>query len=118
MRQKAFRLSDSQINKLKEVASERGCTESDVIRSLIDQLADDSRSGYDSDTEDGHMYDVILAQLAVKDEQIASLSRALESAQETAKAAQALQARATGGPLVLREGMTRWQRLRAAWSGK
>lgn len=38
MKQKQFRLTEDQINILKRVATQRNCTETDIIRSFIDGL--------------------------------------------------------------------------------
>lgn len=43
MKQKMFRLTDDQIKKLKSVAEKRGCTETEVIRSCIEQLDEDTQ---------------------------------------------------------------------------
>lgn len=59
-------------------------------------------------------------QLEVKDRQIADLSAALVSAQETAKAAQALHAADKAEAMAIESAeakKSRWQRLKEAWQG-
>lgn len=94
MKAVTFRLPENDVELLKSYASEHGITQAEAIRIAIQKLDDAIRL---SDTEragEGWAQTVaaLTDQLAVKDDQIASLGRALEAAQETAKAAQALHA--------------------------
>ncbi len=94
MKAVTFRLPENDVELLKSYASEHGITQAEAIRIAIQKLDDAIRL---SDTEragEGWAQTVVALteQLAVKDDQIASLGRALEAAQETAKAAQALHA--------------------------
>lgn len=94
MKAVTFRLPENDVELLKSYASEHGITQAEAIRIAIQKLDDAIRL---SDTEragEGWAQTVaaLTEQLAVKDDQIASLGRALEAAQETAKAAQALHA--------------------------
>lgn len=92
MPQRAFRLSDSEVDTLKRVADERGCSQTDVIRSCIAALdvgdADATRSATDTNAE---IIAALTAQLAVKDEQIAHLHGLLDQSQKLT----AIQARPT-----------------------
>lgn len=111
------RLTDEQAKLLEDEAKRQECSKSDVIRNCITEFGNVSQCDTISDTSPQAL--ALLDQLATKDEQIAGLIRALESAQETAKAAQALQAASSGGSLApaADESMTRWQRLKRAWRG-
>lgn len=101
---------------MEEEAARQECSKSDVIRNCISEFGNVSRCDTVADTSPQTL--ALVEQLATKDEQIAGLIRALESAQETAKAAQALQAASSGGALAPADGpMTRWQRLKKAWRG-
>ena len=114
MKQKMFRLTDDQIMTLKLVAERRGCTESDVIRSCIESLGDDTR---DSEAKSP---DILEKQLAEKDRQIDRLLDALVVSQEQTKAAQALNAADKKEVKALESSeqkKTRWQRLKEAWRG-
>lgn len=124
MKSKAFRLSDEHINALKEAAKERGCSETDVIRACIDGIS----SGKTKEIPDESPINTLLAdQLRVKDEQIAALTRALEAAQDTARTAQALEAKAretvsavprlVSADLAVTRQKGLFQRLRDAWKG-
>lgn len=114
------RLTDEQAKLLNEEAKRQECSKSDVIRNCITEFGNASQCDTTADTSPQAL--ALLDQLATKDEQIAGLIRALEAAQETAKAAQALQAASSGGALAPADtegqSMTRLQRLRAAWAGK
>jgi hypothetical protein len=66
------------------------------------------------------VYEDLRRQLEVKDGQIANLSAALVSAQETAKAAQALHAAEKAEAMAIESAeakKSRWQRLKEAWQG-
>ena len=79
---KTYRLEQETIDELEKLCSDSGKSATEVIEGAIHdaiRLPDTERAA-------------LTDQLAVKDDQIASLGRALEAAQETAKAAQALHA--------------------------
>ena len=88
---KTYRLEQETIDELEKLCSDSGKSATEVIEGAIHdaiRLPDTERAG------EGWAQTVtaLTEQLAVKDDQIASLGRALEAAQETAKAAQALHA--------------------------
>lgn len=88
---KTYRLEEETIDYLEKLCEQSGKTATEVVEDAIREAIrepDTERAG------DGWAQTVaaLTEQLAVKDDQIASLGRALESAQETAKAAQALHA--------------------------
>nr|WP_272491231.1 ribbon-helix-helix protein, CopG family [Thomasclavelia ramosa] len=88
---KTYRLEQNTIDELEELCERSGKTATEVIE---DAIHDAIRVPYAERAGDGWAQTVaaLTEQLAVKDDQIASLGRALEAAQETAKAAQALHA--------------------------
>lgn len=115
MKSKTFRLSENDIELLEYICSERDCSQSDAIRSAIQNEA----AAICSDGVPGGSSEAVAAlagQLAVKDGQIAALNRALEAAQETAKAAQVLHAQERKA-IESAEQKSRWRRLRDAWHG-
>ena len=88
---KTYRLEQETIDELEKLCSDSGKSATEVIEGAIHdaiRLPDTERAG------EGWAQTVtaLTEQLAVKDDQIASLGRALEAAQEPAKAAQALHA--------------------------
>lgn len=124
MKQKVFRLTETQINTLKSIATERGCTETDVIRSCIDQLSikQPEKAEYSNEA-----IAALTGQLAEKDRTIdrlldalAESQRVLGEAQEATKAAQALHAAEKQETMALEspeQKMSRWKRLKRAWKG-
>ena len=92
---KTYRLEEETIRELEKLCEATGKTATEVIEAAI---RDAIREPYDESGPDrvgdgwAQTVAALTEQLAVKDGQIASLGRALESAQETAKAAQALHA--------------------------
>ena len=112
------RLTDEQVKLLDDEAKRQECSKSDVLRKCITEFGNVTQCDTASDTSPQAL--ALLDQLATKDEQIAGLIRALESAQETARAAQALHA-AQGGALAVVDsgtaGLSRWERLKRAWRG-
>lgn len=118
MKQKMFRLTDDQIKKLKTVAEKRGCTETEVIRSCIDQLGEDTHGTKVESTA------ILGNQLAEKDAQIKSLLDALHNSQalHAAEKKEAMEEREAmkKEPIALESAeqkKTRWQRLKEAWKG-
>ena len=83
MPQRAFRLTDAEVETLKRVADERGCSQTDVIRSCIAALdngaAGATRPATDANAE---IITALTAQLAVKDDQIAHLHNLLDQSQK------------------------------------
>lgn len=88
---KTYRLEQETIDELEKLCSDSGKSATEIIENTIHnaiRLPDTKRAG------EGWAQTVtaLTEQLAVKDDQIASLGRTLEATQETAKAAQALHA--------------------------
>ena len=121
MKARTFRLSEIALEQLKEIADVRGETQTDAIRFAI-------QSGHDAihkQPTDGHTGEgwaqtvtTLTEQLAVKDDQIASLGRALEAAQETAKAAQALHAANVQQTALASSNQKECRRWRWPWEGR
>ena len=88
---KTYRLEQDTIDELEELCNRSGKTATEAIEDAIHHAI---RVPYAERADDGGLdaMAALVGQLAVKDDQIASLGRALEAAQETAKAAQALHA--------------------------
>ena len=117
MKSRTFRLDDSDIELLKQLAESKGVSQSDAIRYAIQNSAgaihgEASKKEHD---EHGDVVSELIRQLTVKDEQITALNQALVSAQETAKAAQVLQAKATMGELSEAAGDVPEQPRRSWW---
>lgn len=92
---KTYRLEEETISELQKFCDSTGKTATEVIEGAIrDAIREPYGESGSERAGDGWAQTVaaLTEQLAVKDGQIASLGRALESAQETAKAAQALHA--------------------------
>lgn len=88
---KTYRLEQETIDELEKLCSDSGKSATEVIEDAVHdaiRVPYAERAGDDGSDAMAALTD----QLAVKDDQIASLGRALEAAQETAKAAQALHA--------------------------
>lgn len=117
MKSKTFRLEESDIDLLKQIADSRGESQSDAIRYAIQNAANALHGATQKDVqnEQGEVVSELIRQLKVKDEQIAALNQALVGAQETAKAAQVLQAQAVMGELPEATGEPQkkswWQRI-------
>lgn len=116
---KTYRLEEETVIELEKLCEATGKTATEVIEGAI---RDAIREPYDDrDQEragDGWAQTVsaLTKQLAVKDGQIASLGRALESAQETAKAAQALHAANVKERALESSGQKEGRRWRWPWS--
>lgn len=129
MIQKMFRLTEDQVRKLKSFAKEQGCTESDVIRSYIDNLGIDIQGDIRNDRQNDEIISCLADQLKEKDSQIrrkdAEIGRlldALVASQEATQAAQALNAAEKRAALALestaqKEERSRFRRLLDAWRG-
>lgn len=92
MPQRNFRLTDSEVETLKRVAAERGCTQSDVIHSCIAELdAGGTPDTHRDAVGNADIVAALTAQLTVKDEQISQLHLLLDQSQKLT----AIQARPT-----------------------
>lgn len=92
---KTYRIEEETISELQRFCDSTGKTATEVIEGAIrDAIREPYGESGPERAGDGWAQTVaaLTDQLAVKDDQIASLGRALEAAQETAKAAQALHA--------------------------
>lgn len=98
MKSKTFRLDESDIELLKQLAADRGESQSDALRYAIQNAANALRNETSNETS-GEVVSELIRQLRVKDEQITALNTAILNAQETTKAAQVLQAKNTLGEL-------------------
>lgn len=94
MPKKTFRLTDADVDALNAIMSREGVSQTEAVRRAIHRMADCHTDAIRDNQPDTAVIDTLSAQLAAKDEQIAGLMSALTAAQETAKAAQALQAMA------------------------
>lgn len=98
MKARTFRLSDEDIKLIDELQLELGGSKTDAIRFAIHAGMDAIRNTQgvgDSGTDGSAVSEAVsalTAQLAAKDEQIATLGEALRDAQRTAQAAQMLHA--------------------------
>lgn len=87
---KTYRLEQETIDELEKLCADNGRSATEVIEGAIHsaiQKQDDAIRGNQPEA-----IDALVKQLTVKDKQIADLSAALVSAQDTVKAAQALHA--------------------------
>lgn len=120
LKQKGWRIPQ-ELEQLIKDTKPSGMSESAyVTRVLSDALTATRETGNNGD---GEAMAAIMEQLAVKDDQIASLGRALEAAQETARAAQALHAanvqRAALEDANRKQARgSRWERVVEAWRGR
>lgn len=113
---KTFRIDEDSYEELVKLASEWGMAQGTTVEHAIHlarQVPDKCQTAISNTNE---VLDTLMAQLTIKDEQIAALSRALDAAQETAKAAQLLHAQERKA-LESVEQKSRWRRLREAWRG-
>lgn len=111
---KTYRLEQETIDELEKLCERSGKTATEVIEGAIH---DAIRVPYAERDDDGGSDAMValVGQLAVKDDQIASLGRALEAAQETAKAAQALHAANVKERALESSGQKERRRLRWPW---
>lgn len=118
MKAKTFRLEETDIELLESYARDHGVTQAEAIRVAIHFLDGAIREPDTERADDGWAQTVaaLTEQLVVKDGQIASLGRALESAQETAKAAQALHAANVQERALESSGQKEGRRWRWPWS--
>lgn len=90
MKSRTFRLEETDIELLKQLADDGGCSQSDVIRAAIQA---EYRRNTQKSTENGipkEVYEDLRHQLEIKDRQISDLSSALVAAQQCVTGAQAL----------------------------
>lgn len=88
---RTFRFDESDLDAIERIAERYDCSQSEAVRLAVRRADSDGiEAGEPKQSES--MVEVLTRQIEIKDEQIASLSRALEAAQETAKAAQVLHA--------------------------
>lgn len=123
---KTYRLEEETIRELEKLCEATGKTATEAIELAIQKAIRETYGGGGPErVGDGWAQTVaaLTEQLTVKDEQLATLGRALEAAQETAKAAQALHAVDRKEDLLLESSdqkqasRSRWERLRKAWRG-
>ena len=120
---KTYRLEQDTVSELERIAETEGVTATEALeRAVATYGRVPDAKPYADGAGESPLVDAVVAQLAVKDAQIEALGRALEAAQETAKAAQALhsmgQRRAEIEDAPSKEARrTRWQRLKDAWRG-
>lgn len=116
---KTYRLEEETISDLQKFCDSTGKTATEVIEGAIrDAIREPYGESGPERAGDGWAQTVsaLTEQLAVKDGQIASLGRALESAQETAKAAQALHAANVQERALESSGQKEGRRWRWPWS--
>ena len=89
---KTFRLTDADVEALNIIMERDGISQTEAVRRAVHRLAADHTDAVRDNQPEKAIIDTLTSQLAAKDEQIAGLMTALTAAQETAKAAQALQA--------------------------
>lgn len=118
MKAVTFRLPESDIELLKSYAKDNGLTQAEAIRVAIHFLDGAIREPDTERADDGWAQTVaaLTEQLAVKDDQLATLGRALEAAQDTAKAAQALHAANVQERALESSGQKEGRRWRWPWS--
>lgn len=124
---KTIKIDEKLNSDLLVYAEERGLSQSELIEGAIRSAI---REPYGSHTQDSQkiadnsdlssVLETLQAEIKIKNEQIAALNAALVSAQDTAKAAQALHAADVAPSLALEsqeQKQSRWERLKAAWRG-
>ena len=125
---KTFRIEEELVSELDRLAKELGISQTDAIESAIRSaihVPDACHTQCHTSSEEENPQktapeiDALIKQLEVKDKQIETLSTALVSAQETAKAAQALHAadKQTLALESVEQKKSRWERLKDAWRG-
>ena len=125
---KTFRIEEELVSELDKLAKERGISQTEALEAAIhgaihvpytEPYTCHTPVDKEKDTETSPEIKALIKQLDVKDQQIESLSSALVSAQETAKAAQALHAadKQTLALESVEQKKSRWARLKDAWRG-
>lgn len=114
---RTYRFDRATVEAIDAIAERERTSATEAVARAVAAYAsgDDGRAAGAPDTATGRAIDALAAQLEAKDRQIADLSAALAAAQDTAKAAQALQASAlkqleAPEPQGQRRGL--WARLR------
>lgn len=116
---KTYRLEEETVRELEKLCEATGKTATEAIEIAIQKAIREPYSEGSTERADEGWAQTVAAlteQLAVKDGQIASLGRALESAQETAKAAQALHAANVQERALESSGQKEGRRWRWPWS--
>lgn len=116
---KTYRLEEETVRELEKLCEATGKTATEAIEIAIQKAIREPYSEGSTERADEGWAQTVAAlteQLAVKDGQIASLGRALESAQETAKAAQALHAANVQERALESGGQKEGRRWRWPWS--
>lgn len=124
---KTIKIDEKLNSDLLVYAEGRGLSQSELIEGAIRLAIREPDGGHTQDSQKiadnsalVSAVEALTKQLEVKDEQIAALNAALVSAQDTAKAAQALHAADVAPSLALEnqeQKQSRWERLKAAWRG-
>lgn len=115
MRARTFRLSDEDISLIDELQLELGGSKTDAIRFAIHAGMEEIRRNRGEGATDAAAPAVseavaaLTAQLAAKDEQIATLGEALRDAQRTAQAAQMLHAQERAALESAEQKRRRWR---------
>lgn len=115
MKARTFRLSDEDIKRIDELQLELGGSKTDAIRFAIQAGMNAIRQERGEGDADGSGQAVseavaaLTAQLAAKDEQIATLGEALRDAQRTAQAAQMLHAQERASLESAEQKRRRWR---------
>ncbi len=110
MKQKMFRLTESEINTIKRVAEERNCTQTDVIRLCISQLESDIQEDISKNGSENLWKELFL-------EEHEKLLALTEKVAESLQASQTLQAMDKPALESSEQKKSRLQRLREAWRG-
>lgn len=116
---KTYRFEEETVRELEKLCEATGKTATEAIEIAIQKAIREPYSEGSTERADEGWAQTVAAlteQLAVKDGQIASLGRALESAQETAKAAQALHAANVQERALESSGQKDGRRWRWPWS--
>lgn len=90
---RTYRLSPAAIIAISAIADRDGVSATEAVERAVAAFAEPAREP-EPDAATAAAVDALAAQLSAKDEQIAALTSALGAAQDTTKAAQALQAAA------------------------
>ena len=86
MKQKQFRLTEDQVNILKRVATQRNCTETDIIRSFIDGLEGATQEVAQSEEIGSSLVAQLRSDLEYERKRYEKLEEALRLSLETGKA--------------------------------
>lgn len=84
---KTFRLTNAEVDQLKEIADARECTQTDALRFALQKGVNAMRGDGRNDDGNGAVTAALLDQLKVKDEQISRLQTLVDQAQHLQAAA-------------------------------